>query len=87
MALQCPFCGAPETDRIELEGSRILIFRCLFSPEVPRDLGDPELVEHLRAQFSQGGSAYFRGMCDRLHLYVTRGEGSRELGAEPSAPD
>lgn len=83
MPLTCPFCGAPETDRIDLEGSRVLIFRCLFSPQVPPGMSDAELPELLRTQYGQGGSAYFRGMCDRLHLYVTKGDAARELGAEP----
>ena len=86
MPLTCPFCGAPETDRIDMEGSRILIFGCLFSPQVPPGMPDTELEAHLRTTYSQGGSAYFRGMCDRLHLYVTKGEAARELGADPTGP-
>lgn len=80
--LSCPFCGAPETDRIDLEGSRILIFRCLFSPPVDPALSEADLEMELRTKYVQGGSAYFRGMCDRLHLYVTKGEGAKQLGAE-----
>jgi hypothetical protein len=85
MTLSCPFCGAPETDRIDMEGTRILVFRCLFSPEVPPGMPDAELSELLRSSYSQGGPAYFRGVCDRLHLHVTRGAAARELGADPSA--
>lgn len=79
-ALSCPFCGAPETDRFTLAGHRFLVFRCMFSPEVEEDLTDAEIVERLRA-FADG-PAYFRGTCDRLHIYVTKGEGARWLGAE-----
>jgi hypothetical protein len=70
-ALTCPFCGAPETDRFSIEGHRFFVFRCLFSPE----------VERLRA-FAAQGPAYFRGTCDRLHVYVTKGAGAHELGAD-----
>jgi len=84
--LSCPFCGAPETDRFTLEGHRFLVFRCLFSPEVEEGLTDPEILERIRA-FAAQGPAYFRGTCDRLHLYVTKGEGARQLGAEPPRPE
>jgi hypothetical protein len=84
MTLTCPFCGAPQTDQIDMEGRRILIFRCLFSPEVPPTMAEAELPELLRTKYAEGGSAYFRGMCDRLHLYVTKGPAARELGADPA---
>jgi len=83
--LVCPFCGAPETDRFSVEGHRFLVFRCLFSPEVEVGLSDEEIRVRL-ATFAAQGSAYFRGTCDRLHLYVTKGEGARALGAEPTPP-
>jgi len=76
--LACPFCGAPETDRFSLEGHRFLVFRCLFSPEVDEGLSDDEIVDRLRA-FAAQGPAYFRGTCDRLHVYVTKGGGARVL--------
>ena len=78
--LSCPFCGAPETDRFTLEGHRFLVFKCLFSPEVEEGLTDEEIVERL-AVFKSQGPAYFRGTCDRLHVYVTKGAGARSLGA------
>jgi hypothetical protein len=78
--LSCPFCGAPETDRFALEGHRFLVFRCLFSPEVEEGLTDDEILERLQA-YAARGPAYFQGTCDRLHLYVTKGEGARALGA------
>ena len=84
--LICPFCGAPETDDFVLEGHRFLVFRCLFSPEVEPGLTDDEILERLR-RVAERGPAYFRGTCDRLHLYVTKGEGARWLGAEPAAPE
>lgn len=80
--LSCPFCGAPETDRFSLEGHRFLVFKCLFSPEIEKDLADGEIVERLRA-FAADGTAHFRGTCDRLHVYVTKGAGARWLGAGP----
>jgi len=85
--LSCPFCGAPETDRFTLEGHRFLVFRCLFSPEVEEGLTDAEIVDRLRAYAAQG-PAYFRGTCDRLHVYVTKGAGARALGASetPEGP-
>ncbi len=93
--LRCPFCGAAETDRFDLEGRRFVVFACMFTPEVDPGLGDRELGEHLAEAYRADGSgAYFRRMCDRLHLYVTAGEGARALGApdgsdapsEPPAP-
>ena len=78
--LRCPFCGAPETDRFDLEGKRFLVFECMFSPEVDPKLSEEELGEFLGARFRPGSShAYFRQMCDRLHVYVTKGEGARTL--------
>jgi hypothetical protein len=82
--LTCPFCGAPETDRLDLEGSRILVFRCLFSPTVDPALDEEALQAELKEHYAAGGGAYFRGMCDRLHLYVTKGEGARALLAPPT---
>jgi hypothetical protein len=78
--LACPFCGAPETDRFDLEGRRFLVFGCMFTPAVDPRLSEPELSEYLRTAFAAGASgAYFRRTCDRLHLYVTQGEGGRAL--------
>ncbi len=85
--LTCPFCGAPETDRFSIEGHRFLVFRCLFSPEAEDGLTDEEVALRLQA-FATQGSAYFRGTCDRLHVYVTKGAGAlrREPGDTSSAP-
>ncbi len=82
--LACPFCGAPETERIDLEGKRFLIFGCMFTPEVESTLNDAEIAG-LLARFGSDGREYFRGTCDRLHVYVTRGEGARIL--DPPKPD
>jgi hypothetical protein len=81
--LSCPFCGAPETDRFDLEGRRFLVFRCLFSPAVDPALSDEELARRLTTDYGRDGAGYVRATCDRLHLYVTKGEGARALGAEP----
>jgi len=83
--LTCPFCGAPETDRIDLEGRRFLVFRCMFTPEVEPALADEEIARLLTAEFGGRGSEFFRGTCDRLHVYVTKGEGARVLTARGSA--
>jgi hypothetical protein len=84
----CPFCGARESDRIELEGRRFLVFPCLFTPEVDPRLTEAEIASHLRSEYAGRGAKYFQGTCDRLHLYVTKGAGARALGApvEPSPP-
>jgi hypothetical protein len=72
----CPFCGSPETDRLDLDGQRVLVFRCMFSPVVDPGLSEPELAAFLRGSFGTGeGRAYFRSMCDRLHLFVVKGDG------------
>jgi len=85
----CPFCGAEETARIDLEGHRFLVFACMFTPQVDPAWDEPTITAHLTREFGQDGSAYFRRACDRLHLYVTRGPAAKELGApaEPGAPD
>jgi hypothetical protein len=77
--LSCPFCGAELTDRIDVDGARFLVFRCMFTPKVDPALSDAELLETLRSAHPGTGEAYFRGMCDRLHGYVTQGEGARIL--------
>jgi hypothetical protein len=84
--LSCPFCGAPETDRFTVEGHRFLVFRCMFTPEVEPSLSDGEIEERLRAGFGTKGDAYFRATCDRLHVYVTRGEGARVLDPGSARP-
>ena len=84
--LACPFCGAPETDRFDLEGQRFLVFQCLFSPAVDPGMSDAEVARHLEAAYRDGsGGGYFRQMCDRLHRYVTKGEGARVLRAAEGA--
>jgi hypothetical protein len=78
--LRCPFCGSAESDRFDLEGRRFVVFGCMFTPAVDPRLGDRELQEHLASVYRPDGSGpYFRTMCDRLHLYVTKGEGARAL--------
>ncbi|HTT14208.1 MAG TPA: hypothetical protein VMG81_00265 [Thermoplasmata archaeon] len=84
--LACPFCGAPETDRFEIEGRRFLVFGCQFSPRVETDLSDAEIAERLRSAFGAQGRDYFRGTCDALHVYVTKGEGARILTNPPPGP-
>jgi hypothetical protein len=85
--LTCPFCGAPETDRFDLEGRRFLVFACMFTPAVDPGLTDAELVGHLRTDYAPASSgAYFRRMCDRLHLYVTKGGGARALATRAEPP-
>ncbi len=89
--LACPFCGAAEADRFDLEGRRFVVFACTFTPEVDPALTDDALAEHLETAYRHGPSdGYFRSMCDRLHLYVTKGDGARALrgaGAGPSGDD
>ncbi len=70
--LSCPFCGAPETDRFEIEGQGFLVFSCMFSPSVDLERSDEEIVARLGTEYGAQGSAYFRRTCDRLHRVVTR---------------
>lgn len=85
--LACPFCGASETDRFELEGHRFLVFGCMFSPAVTSRGSDAEIAEELRRTYVGGeGGGYFRRTCDRLHLYVTQGAGGRTLRAAEGPP-
>ncbi len=82
--LRCPFCAAPETDRLDLDGQRILIFQCLFSPAIDPALSDEQIAQHLTAVYGGQGDAYFRGVCDALHVYVTRGPGARATPSRSS---
>jgi hypothetical protein len=83
--LHCPFCGAAETDRLDLEGKRFIVFACMFTPQVDPARADDEVAEELSHAHPGGATPYFRGMCDRLHLYVTTGDGGRRLTAgDPS---
>jgi hypothetical protein len=85
--LRCPFCGAPESDRFMLEGRRFLVFPCQFTPEFDPALDDAAIARHLSEDFGPGRTGYFRRTCDRLHLYVTKGEGARALGAPSEETD
>ncbi len=51
----------------------------MFTPEVEPTLSDTEIADRLRTTFGTEGAAYFRGTCDRLHVYVTKGEGAKVL--------
>jgi hypothetical protein len=84
--LACPFCGSRETDRFVIEGRTFLVFGCMFSPEIEAGLTDDEIAQRLGRVFGSNGSEYFRGTCDRLHVYVTKGEGARLLDPEPRPP-
>jgi hypothetical protein len=89
--LTCPFCGRPETARLDVEGHRFLVFACQFTPEVDPTLTDAEIAERLLGRFGTDGGAYFRSTCDTLHVYVAKGEGARILTAPrargpPGAP-
>lgn len=86
--MSCPFCGAAETTRLDLEGRRFIVFACMFTPQVDPAWDEPTLAEHLARDYGSDGSAYFRRACDRLHLYVTRGPAAEELGAtaQPETP-
>ena len=70
--LRCPFCGAPETERLRVEGRRVLIFACLFSPVVDPALPDPEIPRFLKEAYASEGNAYFRRQCDRLHYFMLK---------------
>ncbi len=82
----CPFCGAPETDRVDLDGHRVLVFRCMFSPTVDPALSEEALARHLVTAYGEPGSEYFRRACDRLHLFVVQGEGARVITGRPAPP-
>ncbi|HLM90721.1 MAG TPA: hypothetical protein VK424_01515 [Thermoplasmata archaeon] len=84
--LSCPFCGAGETTRFEVEGHRFLVFGCMFTPELEPGLTDSEIAERLTSKFGPQGSGYFRRTCDTLHVYVAKGEGARILTAPRKVP-
>jgi hypothetical protein len=84
--LHCPFCGQLESDRIDIDGRRFLVFPCQFTPEVDPTLRDDQLAALLTKEYEGRGPKFFQGTCDRLHLYVTKGAGARALGAPVDAP-
>ena len=71
---------------MELDGAKFVVFRCMFTPRVDPSLSDEEIAAELLRAYEDRAPAYFQGMCDRLHLYVTKGEGARRL-LEPTAPE
>lgn len=83
--LHCPFCGAAESDRIDLDGDRFLVFECMFTPQVDPSLPDDRLEEHLRTTYEGSSAQYFRSMCDRMHLFVTQGAGAKTLLSKSGA--
>lgn len=70
--LTCPFCGALESDRIDVEGIHFVVFPCMFTPAIDPTMSEAALEAHLRTEFGRQGGQYFRSMCDRLHLAVVR---------------
>jgi hypothetical protein len=83
----CPFCGATEADRFTLEGRRFVVFACSFTPEIDAGWSEEELSRRLSEEYPGGTSgAYFQRMCDRLHLYVTKGSGGDGLRAASPRP-
>jgi len=70
--LNCPFCGAAESDRIDIEGQRFVVFPCMFTPAIDPQMPESALPDYLRTEYGRQGPQYFRSMCDRLHLAVVR---------------
>lgn len=85
--LNCPFCGAPETERLVMDERLVVVFPCMFSPVLDASAKEEELPA-LLSEFAKEGSAYFQKQCDRLHYFVTKGAtavlpgpaGTREAG-------
>jgi hypothetical protein len=72
VVLNCPFCGRPESDRVTIDGTSFIVFGCMFTPRVDPSLSDEALTLRLAEEYGRQGEAYFRGICDRLHLVVAR---------------
>ncbi|MGP8135326.1 MAG: hypothetical protein ACLQD8_04185 [Thermoplasmata archaeon] len=83
--LTCPFCGAPESERIDIEGQRFVVFPCMFTPAVDPRIPEKDLEAHLHEEYGRQGPQYFRSMCDRLHLVVVR-EPAAGATSEHSSP-
>ncbi len=71
--LRCPFCGQEESERAIIEGQRLIIFPCMFSPLVDANLPEEELGTYLHENYG-GDPGYFRRQCDRLHLAVVKAQ-------------
>ncbi|MCL4324040.1 MAG: hypothetical protein M1144_01030 [Candidatus Thermoplasmatota archaeon] len=69
--LLCPFCGREEAEREMIEGKRLIVFPCMFSPLVELSVPEDALQEHLNSTYGKD-PAYFRRQCDRLHLAVVK---------------
>lgn len=68
----CPFCHAPESDRFTLEGTRFLVFRCMFTAETEPGLADDAIPGFLAEKYGRQGTEFFRRTCDALHRVVVR---------------
>lgn len=83
--LLCPFCGAAEAERLEVEEKLVVIFPCMFSPLL--DLSVPEEGRQAAlADYAKEGSGYFQKQCDRLHYFVTKGAGAVFAQGSSAAP-
>lgn len=83
--LTCPFCGAAESDRIDVEEQRFVVFPCMFTAAIDPKLPEADLPGYLQSEYGQRGSQYFRGMCDRLHLVVAREPSADTSAGQPPA--
>lgn len=64
--LFCPFCGQGETEQCIIEGRRLIVFPCMFSPTVDVNVPEDRLQEYLDQKY-RGKETYLRKQCVGLH--------------------
>jgi sarcosine oxidase delta subunit len=65
--LSCPFCGKKESERLVIEGHRMIVFACQFSPVVDMDIAEEKLQAYLKARYG-GDKEYLSRQCNKLHM-------------------
>jgi sarcosine oxidase delta subunit len=65
--LLCPFCGQRETERCVIEGRRLIVFPCMFSPLVDVNIPEESLQEYLDQRY-RDKETFLRKQCAGLHM-------------------
>ncbi len=70
--LNCPFCGAPETERLVMDERLVVVFPCMFSPVLEASAKEErqrvEAATIIPADFADG-----RGCLRTAFISVIRG--------------
>ena len=70
--LHCPFCGQEESERCVIDGRKMIIFPCMFSPAVDGVVPEEGLQAYLQERYGKDGR-YLRRQCQALHSVAVVG--------------